>query len=218
MRLIGYIALILAFATTGFVGCKKSDNQPAKMYYNYFPTEIGVWTEYEVREIIHNANVGSDTSYYFLKEVVAEEFIDNQGRVTFRIERFKKDSLNEEYTISDVWYSNLTNTTAEKVEENIRFVKLVFPVNENKSWDGNAYNTDIEWDYEYDSLHVERSYNNLIFDSTIKVQQVDNVNPIQKQLAYEVYANYIGLIRKSYVNIENGDGREIEMTIIDYGR
>lgn len=188
------------------------------MYYSYFPTEIGTWTEYEVREIIHDSGVGSDTSYYYLREVVAEEFIDNQGRVTFRIERFKKDSLNGTYAISDVWYSNLTNTRAEKVEENVRFIKLVFPISDNKSWDGNAANTEIEWDYEYDSLHMERTYNNLYFDSTIKVQQIDNVNPIQHQVAFEVYANYIGLIRKSYINIENGDGSELEMTIIDYGR
>lgn len=188
------------------------------MYYSYFPTEIGVWTEYEVREIVHNIDVGSDTTYYYLKEIVAEEFIDNQGRVSFRIERFKKDSLNGSYSISDVWYSNLTSKTAEKVEENIRFVKLTFPISSSKSWDGNAYNTEIEWEYEYDSLHVERTYNNLYFDSTIKVLQIDNFNPIQQQLAFEVYANYVGLIRKSYVNIENGDGRELEMTIIDYGR
>lgn len=188
------------------------------MFYTYFPTEIGSWTEYEVREILHESNIGSDTSYYYLKEIITEEFIDNQGRVTFRVERYKKDSLNQDYTISDVWYSNLTNTTAEKVEENVRFVKLNFPVSENSVWDGNSYNTEIEWDYQYDSLHMERSYNNLYFDSTIKVDQIDNVNPIQNQVAFEVYANYIGLIRKSYTNIENGDGRELEMTIINYGK
>ncbi len=210
--------IIAALIIVGITNCKKSDNQPAEMFYTYFPTEIGVWTEYEVHQVVHNASVGTDTSHFFLKEVVAEEFIDNQGRVTFRIERFKKDSLNGTYALSDVWYSNLTNTTAEKVEENIRFVKLVFPVKAGKSWDGNAYNSEIEWEYEYDSLHIERTYNNLTFDSTIKVQQIDNVNPIQNQVAYEVYANYIGLIRKSYVNIENGDGLEVEMTIIDYGR
>lgn len=188
------------------------------MYYTYFPTEIGSWTEYEVREIIHDNALGSDTSYYYLKEVITEEFIDNQGRVSFRIERFKKDSLNDTYTIADVWYSNLTNTTAERVEENVRFVRLNFPISENSSWDGNTFNTEPKWEHEYDSLHIERTYNSLYFDSTIKVLQIDNINPIQRQVAFEVYANYIGLIRKSYINIENGDGRELEMTIIDYGR
>lgn len=188
------------------------------MYYSYFPTEIGSWTEYEVREIIHDDALGSDTSYYYLKEVITEEFIDNQGRVSFRIERFKKDSLNDIYAIADVWYSNLTNTTAERVEENVRFVRLTFPVSDNKTWDGNTFNTESKWEYEYDSLHMDRTYNNLYFDSTIKIQQIDNINPIQYQVAFEIYANYIGLIRKSYINIENGDGRELEMSIINYGR
>lgn len=217
--MIRYLSIVSLFAIIiAMVGCKKSNNQEAVMYYSYLPTEIGSWTEYEAREVLHHASIGTDTSYYYLKEVVTEEFIDNQGRVTFRIERFKKDSLNGTYVISDVWYSNLTNTTAEKVEENIRFVKLVFPVNDNKTWDGNAFNTEMEWDYEYDSLHIERTYNGLYFDSTIKVQQIENVNPFQNQVAFEVYANYVGLVRKSYTNIENGDGRELELTIIDYGR
>lgn len=215
MRHFIYIASVLVLIVTG---CKKSDNQSPVMYYSYFPTTINTWTEYEVRKVLHDSGLGSDTSYYYIREVVAEEFIDNQGRVTFRIERFKKDSLNGTYEISDVWYSNLSNTAAEKVEENIRFVKLVFPVKDNKVWDGNAYNTESEWEYEYDSVHVSRAYNNLIFDSTIKVQQIDNVNPIQNQVAFEIYANHIGLIRKSYINIENGDGEELEMTIIDYGQ
>lgn len=207
---LGFISL--------FVACKKSDNQAPNMYYTYFPTEINSWVEYEARTILHDADLGSDTSYYYLKEIITEEFIDNQGRVTFRIERFKKDSIDGEYEISDVWYSNLSSKTAEVVEENIRFVKLVFPINKNKVWDGNAYNTDISWDYQYDSLHTSKSFNGLTFDSTITVEQINNINPFQNQVASEVYANYIGLVRKSYINIENGDGRELELTVINYGK
>lgn len=209
---------IIFFLFLALSSCKKSDYEETKMYYTYFPTDIGSWIEYEAREIIHDASLGSDTTYYFLKEVITEEFIDNEGRVTFRIERFKKDSLNGEYVISDVWYRNLTNSKAENVEENQRFIKLVFPIKKNKSWNGNSQNSLETWDYEYDSLHVERTLNNLYFDSTVMVSQIDNINPFQHQVAYEIYANYIGLVRKSYINIENGDGRELELTIIDYGK
>lgn len=209
---------ILFLSSLILLGCNKSDNKATKMFYTYFPTTVGSWVEYEAREIIHEANLGSDTSYYFLKEVITEEFFDNEGRVTLRVERFKKDDINGTYAISDVWYSNLTNTTAEKVEENQRFLKLTFPIRSNKSWNGNAYNSIEEWDYEYDSVHVARAYNGLTFDSTVKVQQIDNINPFQYQVAYEVYANYIGLVRKSYINIDNGDGRELELTVINYGQ
>jgi len=120
--------------------------------------------------------------------------------------------------LKDVWYSNITQTTAEKVEENVRFTKMIFPVSENKTWDGNANNTIGKWSYQYDSLHLPRTYNSLDFDSTVLVSQIDNVNPFQRQQAYEVYAKYVGLVRKSYINIDNGDGEELELTVINYGK
>jgi hypothetical protein len=209
--LIGLFLMIM-------ISCKKSNNQAAKMFYSYYPTEVNSWVEYEGRRIIHVDALGSDTAYFYLKEVITEEFIDNQGRTTFRVERFEKDSLHHDYVIKDVWYSNITTTTAEKVEENIRFTKLIFPISGSKSWDGNANNTIEKWTYEYDSIHEPRNYNSLDFDSTVKVMQIDNINPFQYQVAYEVYANYVGLVRKSYINIDNGDGDELELTVIDYGK
>jgi hypothetical protein len=208
--------LVLCFLLV--VSCKKSDNQASNMYYSYFPVEVNSWVEYEGRRIIHVEALGSDTNYFYLKEVVAEEFIDNSGRTTFRIERFEKDSFHHSYEIKDVWYSNIATTTAEKVEENVRFTKLIFPVSNSKSWDGNANNSIGKWTYEYDSIHMSRSYNNLDFDSTVRVNQIDNINPFQRQVAFEVYANYVGLVRKSYINIDNGDGSELELTVIDYGK
>ncbi len=214
MRIVSLIIFLSIF----FFSCKKSNNENAKMYYSYFPTEINSWVEYEGRRVIHVADLGTDTSYFYLKEIITEEFIDNEGRTTFRIERFEKDSMNQEYILKDVWYSNITNTTAEKVEENIRFTKLIFPISGSKTWDGNAFNTLEKWQYEYDSLHLPRTYNNLDFDSTIKVMQIENVNLFQTQIAFEVYANYVGLVRKSYKNIDNDNGSELELTVINYGK
>lgn len=214
MRLIFFIIITSIVLSS----CKKSNNEASKMYYSYFPNEVNSWVEYEGRRIIHVNPLGTDTNYFYLKEVIAEEFIDNEGRTTLRVERFEKDSLHHEYVIKDVWYANLTNTTAEKVEENIRFTKLIFPISGTKTWDGNAFNTLDKWQYEYDSLHNPKSFNNLDFDSTIKVMQIDNINPFQRQVAFEIYANYVGLVRKSYINIDNGNGNELELTVINYGK
>ena len=71
-------------------GCKKSNNESVKYYYNYFPLDVGAWIEYEVVDIIHS-QLGSDTAEYQLKEIAAEEFLDNEGRLTYRIERYWRD-------------------------------------------------------------------------------------------------------------------------------
>ena len=90
-NLIIYSVLVLAVCA-----CKKSNNQEAKMYDTYFPTEVNSWVEYEGRRIIHVEALGSDTTFFYLKEVITEEFIDNEGRNAYRVDRFEKDSLHHE--------------------------------------------------------------------------------------------------------------------------
>ncbi len=79
-----FASIILLF------GCKKSNNETVKYYYNYFPLDVGAWIEYDVVDIIHSQS-GSDTAEYQLKEIAAEEFLDNEGRLTYRIERYWRD-------------------------------------------------------------------------------------------------------------------------------
>ena len=129
-----------------FFGCKKSNTESVNYYYSYFPLEVDAWIEYDVLDIIHS-QLGSDTAMYQLKEITTEEFLDNEGRLTYRIERYWRDDSNANWSIKDVWYSNKTTTTAEKVEENVRFTKLIFPINTAKYWDGNAFNNLEEWEY-----------------------------------------------------------------------
>jgi hypothetical protein len=208
-----------------FFGCKKSNSESVNYYYSYFPLEVDAWIEYDVLDIIHS-QLGSDTAVYQLKEITTSEFLDNEGRLTYRIERYWRDDSNANWSIKDVWYSNKTTTTAEKVEENVRFTKLIFPINTSKYWDGNAFNNLEEWEYYYDSLHKPKLINNLSFDSTITVIQRDNENVVEYEKVKEVYAVDIGLIYKSHIdldiNLSNildiNSGRELEMTVTAYGK
>ena len=207
---------VLFLGVLMMVGCRKGEFvQPAKSYTSYLPLEVGNWIEYDVTSIIHT-NLGSDTSSYILMEKYTESFIDNSGNTAYRVERYWKDSISGTFVIKDIWYANKNNDRAEKIEENVRFTKLIFPISLSKKWNGNAFNTLEKWDYTYDSLHINKSYNNLLFDSTVTVNQIDNVNPFQRQQAYEVYANHIGLVRKSYINISNDIGEELQMTVRAY--
>jgi hypothetical protein len=178
-----------------------------------------------VLDIIHS-ELGSDTAVYQLKEITTEEFLDNEGRLTYRIERYWRDDSNANWSVKDVWYSNKTTTTAEKVEENVRFTKLIFPINTSKYWDGNAFNNLGEWEYYYDSLHKPKLINNLSFDSTITVIQRDNENVVEYEKVKEIFAVDIGLIYKSHIdldiNLSNildiNSGIELEMTVTAYGK
>ena len=194
---------------------------------NYYPTKIGTFVEYDVTEIYHDGPVNiHDTSVYQLKEIIESEFIDNSGQTTYRIERYKRDSSHHSWQISDVWFANKSNSRLEKVEENQRFIKLIFPTREGESWDGNAANNMNPWDYEITGIDEVKTHGLLNYDSCLTVNQRNFTPGIYFiERAEEVFAKNIGLVSKYYkvvtINgIDTADvtgGNELYMTSYLYG-
>lgn len=209
------------------VSCRKDASEPIDFGYSYFPTQVGTWITYDVTEIEHDtaAVVRHDTANYQIMEVIESSFLDLEGRETQRIERYKRDSISGPWIIKDVWYSTLTAVRAEKVEENERFIKLIFPPKVGKAWNGNAFNTMNEWDYVYSATHDPVTLGSLSFDSTTTVLQRENHNLVEYEQAEEVYANGVGLVYKRFkdLTIFNFDtlqinyGTELIQTVSDYG-
>ena len=174
------------------------------MGYNYFPNNIGHWVVYQVDSLVWDGNnSGFLTTYHFqIKEIIESNFNDNSGRPTQRIERYTRACDTCDWVIKNVWYSNLTKSSAEKVEENNRYIKLIFPVKLNSTWNGNAYNSLGEWDYSYTSVNVNAKVNTNSFDSTATVLQYADSNMIVKDFSTESYAKNVGLIYKCFYHQE----------------
>lgn len=207
-------------------GCKKEDTPPADLGLDYYPAEVGTWVHYKVMEAEHDDAVGiHDTIYYELKEIVESTFIDNQGRPSLRIERYKRADSLSAWVIADIWYATQTNQGLEKIEEDVRFMRMAYPVDDDEEWNGNVFNQQPAWDYFYEDVDQPRYYNNLYFEKTAKVNQRYNHNLVEFEHAYEVYARHIGLVRKYYKDftIINFDtlhpvlGSEIHQTVVAYG-
>ena len=216
--------LLLLIITILFISCRKQVDVSIDFYKEYYPINVGSWIEYEVTDINHNS-LGSDTAYYFLKELIASEYIDSAGLLSYIIERFWKTDSTSLYQIKDIWTGTITNTSAQKVEENIRYVKMTFPIKRGDYWNGNSYNVLNEWEYEYDSIHESYNINNIYFDSTVKVINRDRYNAIEYENAYEIYSKNLGLIYKKYIDLSINlynikdivEGVELEMRVINYG-
>jgi hypothetical protein len=182
--------------------CKKETELPVDMGYKYFPVNTGHWVVYDVDSVSHNDFTGQIDSFKFqIKEYVESVFIDNEGRETQRLERYKRLNDTSAWFIKDVWMENLTTTTAEKVEENVRIIKLIFPPHENEKWDGNLNNTNGVQNYEYKDIHSAYFLNNITYDSTLSVIQKQEYTLISEKFEKEVFAAHIGLIYKKYVNL-----------------
>jgi hypothetical protein len=185
--------------------CKKDKEVTAvDVGYGYFPDEVGHYVIYEGDSISYKDDQQEphDTFRFLTKEIIESVYTDNEGRPTLRIERYTKwfnDTVPYEqmpWTLTDVWAANRTSTTAEKVEENVRYVKLSFPVRENSSWNGNAFNYLEEWEYEYDDINTAGTVNNISFDSVATVLQNDVENLVDRKYGVEKYAKNVGLVYK----------------------
>lgn len=227
MKIIIYSLLFIFFITS----CKKQESSNnSSIDFSYCPLKVGNWIAYNVVDInIDEPSKVHDTLNYKIKEIIESKFEDNKMLV-YRIERFIKMSDSVGWTIKDVWFANYTTNSIQKVEENVRFVKIVFPVIINNSWNGNAYNLNDSKEYEITTLDIPETINSLTFDSVMHVTQLNISNLIEKKLEIEKYAKNIGLVYKELTDIYSGTvsyGVPIEnrittasiykMTISDYG-
>jgi hypothetical protein len=88
------------------------------------------------------------------------------------------------------------------VEENIRYVRLGFPINLNTTWDGNDFNVLGEDIYEYDQIHINYTLGSFYFDSTLVVLRGNPPNAIERKNGKEIYANGVGMIYKEDYNLD----------------
>lgn len=186
--------------------------------FNYYPLEVGKYITYQLDSIIYHTGIGhcifvQDSTSHFLKEEVTGTFEDNTGTTNYIIERFTRKEESAPWNIIDVWNTKISETQVERVEENLRFVKLVFPVWKGERWSGNSFlsqDTSIllggetinfysNWSekYTYGTIDSTEVINGIAFDSVMTVIQSDSKdNKISYRVSLEKYARNVGLVYK----------------------
>lgn len=214
-----------------YSSCKHEDESPIDLGYEYFPVNVGHWVVYDVDSTYYYDF--SDTVinfHYQVKEKIESVFLDNQNMVTQRVERYKRYDSSDWYLV-DVWTTNISASSAVRTEDNIQFIKLIFPVISNKSWNGNALNymNSVGYpDYKYSNVFDPYDANGVNFDSTVTViQNTESIPFINENNQIEVYAKNIGMIYKRYkqlnftFNYQTQDtlikGADYTYKIIDFG-
>ena len=195
MRIVFITILTLVL----FYACKEKENiTPEPINKSYYPMNVNDETVYFVEYInIDNPISLYDTQRYYLKERIESAYNDETGNPIYRIERYKRTDTLSNWDLIDVWFSQYYENQAHKVEENIRYVKLAFPVAKGLKWNGNAMNTLDAQTYEIDTL--DKPWKN--FDSTLVVVQQNKQTLIDKYLDYERFAKHKGLVEKVFVHI-----------------
>lgn len=193
------IVLITILSLALFYSCREKENiVPAIVDKSYYPMNINDEIIYFVEHIKIDKPINLyDTQQYYLKERFESKYNDETGNPIYRIERYKRIDTLSNWELTDVWFSQYFHNQAHKVEENIRYVKLIFPTVQNLKWDGNAMNTLEAQIYKIDTINKPWK----TFDSTLVVTQQNKETLIDKFYDYERYAKHKGLVEKVYIHI-----------------
>jgi len=184
------------------LGCEPPENTLRRgAGYDYFPLETGRYIEYEVREVRYDVTSSVPRKLtYLLREVCGQPFIGTTGIEQFPLERYKKSRPEAPWTLDSIWIAYRLPDRAVRVENNIAFVKLAFPLTDQSTWNGNLLNAKAEEIYQarFGVPFPARSD----FPESLTVVQRRDSSLVSFYKRNEVYAPGVGLVYKEDIALE----------------
>ncbi|MCW3077408.1 MAG: hypothetical protein JWO32_2017 [Bacteroidetes bacterium] len=187
---------------------KKIPQDDSLLGLDYYPTTQGKFVVYDVDSTVYNElTLTSKKTKYRIKERMADSFTDNEGKPAIRLERFIKkfDSVKPydsiPWSVKEVWMVNADKRSVQVSESNVRYTKLIFPVQKDASWNGNAKNTMGEWLYTYSYIEKKETINGIVLEKVLYVKQNEFRTLISYQNYFEKYAKGIGLVYREINDI-----------------
>jgi hypothetical protein len=187
----------------------EKDNQTA-----YYPLKIGKYTTFIVDSVLFDPDQGNtfdrDSSRTYVREIVTDTLRNNLGELEYKLERYERKNETAAWEIKNIWTAAINGTQAIRTENNLRFLKFIFPIDKRSNWNGNIFidiNREIEfqgermrpfsnWEYEVDSIDVSGNIGNFAFDSLLIISEADETNIIERRYSRSKYAKNVGLVWK----------------------
>ena len=174
---------------------------PPQTGKDFFYPLLGQAVIYDVQEIQYALTSLPTVKNYQLKEVVASFFTDSDGKEALRIERYRRENDTQKWEIDSVFLAKKEIDKALKTENNVTYVKLIFPVSEGLKWNGNAYNSLGNNTYELKKLNQSFQTNGQNFPQTLTIIQQNDSTLVDLKRRLEVYAVGIGMIYQEKINL-----------------
>lgn len=201
-----------------FVACEEEpDNFSTELGYEYYPLEVGQTRVYQVDSIVYDLATGgisADSSSSFIREIVTEVRENEQGDSVYTVERTYRDSVGNPWQPLKVFTETVERRQNRivRTEDNLQFIQMVFPVRENRDWDGNVFfdefltvevgGESVEmfkgWEYEYERTDLDTSFAGTNYAEVVHLIKADTdpFNLIETRQADDYYAPGIGLIAR----------------------
>ena len=220
-----YVGLLAACSLAVFQSCSDRQTETydsgAAEQYAYFPLQIGKYIVYQVDSVVYDFSASGgtlrDSSSTFVRELVSDTLRDQNGQLQYLIERSERKSPNDPWQLRHIGAALRNSSQAIRIENNLRFLKLIFPMDRRSEWDGHIWideNREIEiagermrpfanWLYEVDSIDIQASVGPFLFDSTLVVTEVDENNIIERRLSRLRYAKNVGLVWREQLILDS---------------
>lgn len=219
MKLKPGTAILTVLLIMIFSGCNKKNPLITDTPADYYPLQVGNYIIYRM-DSIKFINVGSSDTVisYLAKEVVDDTLSDNLGRPGFRIIRYLSDTTGTApWTPSIAYMVTPTRNSVETVENNLRIIKLITPVQDYLSWLGNAYidtKSDTSqvpymdgWNYTYANTGQPYDVVGGTVPVTVTVNEADETTGnagtyTQTTYSQEIYGKGIGPVYRKFFHSE----------------
>lgn len=219
------LPILLALVLLIIWACNEETASPRSEWgYDYFPLEIGKIWNYEMDSIILRPEVGGvqyDSVHLLVRETLVDTLRDLENHLWYRGERYDRYSDTLPWRFSQTFLLRMDKQRAFRKEDNLEFVKMTFPVEQYRNWDGHAaFNSSRlievagqpiaiykDWDYNYVYTDEQEIIHDLPFDSLCLISGVDTgVNDehpdigglatelFDRRFSIEKYARGIGLV------------------------
>jgi hypothetical protein len=203
--------IILAVLLLGFSCAKKKvPADDSLLGLSYYPVIQGNYVIYDVDSTVYGALNHDTAKYkYRIKEKIADTFTDNEGKEAIRLERYiKMYNPNKSYdsipwTMKEVWMINADKKSIQVSERDIRYTKMIFPIQEKATWKGNVRNNLGDWDYEYTYIDKSEKINNVQLDKVLSIKQYELRTFISLDVYTEKYAKDIGLVYREITFLQS---------------
>lgn len=210
---------VLAFLSIAFLGCSDKESLTIVTAEDLYPIQVGKTFFYRLDStVLGNFNQSLVVHSYIAKDSVQSLFTDGEGRKSYTIIRYLRDTLQTKpWQFTSTYTATISNNRVEYIDNNLRFVSLVSPAKEGQQWKGTQYINTISpspysyfygWNFEYQNADQPFTTKKGIIQNTYTVFQQDetlpdipfNTNNYQeKSYSKEVYAKGIGLIYKDFI-------------------
>jgi hypothetical protein len=176
-----------AIAIVFFACAKKTSTIDPNVGKEYFPISTGKALTYRVDSTIYDDFTGTTKkSVSYIKDVIDTSFVDLIGQTSYYVKRYYKNDTATDFEFLNLYTLTPFSNRVEVVFDNLRYIKLVFPVTYQGTWGGNKFintNTTKEpysWlgdkPYSYKDLGKPHSNDSITFANTLTVFQKNELS------------------------------------------